>query len=106
MVNRLSVSFWDLCLDSLPQGWFERRVLGAGDASQMIRAARIEACCVSARTICSVGCAGNDRVLQYPGRFGNGSHFGWLTGIDCNAVAIETVTSRFLPWHDHMEMER
>ena len=42
MVNRLSVSFWDLCLDSLPQGRFERRVLGAGDASQMIRAAHAD----------------------------------------------------------------
>jgi len=39
MVNRLYVSFWDLCLDNLPQGRFERRVIAAGDASQMIRAA-------------------------------------------------------------------
>ena len=39
MVNRLYVSFWDLCLDNLPQGRFERRVLGADDASQMICAA-------------------------------------------------------------------
>jgi hypothetical protein len=42
MANRLYVSFWDLCLDNLPQGRFERRVLGAGDASQMIRAARVD----------------------------------------------------------------
>jgi hypothetical protein len=42
VVNRLYVSFWDLCLDNLPQGQFERRVLGAGDASQMIRAARVD----------------------------------------------------------------
>ena len=41
MVNRLHFSFWDLCLDNLPQGRFERRVLGAGDASQMIRAAHV-----------------------------------------------------------------
>ena len=39
MANRLYVSFWDLCLDNLPQGRFERRMIGAGDASQMIRAA-------------------------------------------------------------------
>jgi len=39
MVNLLYFSFWDLCLDSLLQGRFERRVIGAGDASQMIRAA-------------------------------------------------------------------
>jgi hypothetical protein len=42
MVNCLYVSFWDLCLDNLPQGRFERRVLGAGDASQMIRAAQVD----------------------------------------------------------------
>ena len=39
MANRLYVSFWDLCLDTLPQGRSERRVLGARYASQMIRAA-------------------------------------------------------------------
>jgi hypothetical protein len=37
MANRLYVSFWDLCLDNLPQGQFERRVIGAGDAIQMVR---------------------------------------------------------------------
>jgi len=42
MVNRLYVSFWDLCLHNLPQGRFERRVIGAGDASQMIRAAHTD----------------------------------------------------------------
>jgi hypothetical protein len=42
VVNRLYVSFWDLCLDNLPQGRFERRVLGAGDASQVIRAAHTD----------------------------------------------------------------
>ena len=42
MANRLYVSFWDLCLDNLPQGRFEHRVIGAGDASQMIRAARVD----------------------------------------------------------------
>jgi hypothetical protein len=42
VVNRLYVAFWDLCLDNLPQGRFERRVLGAGDASQMIRAAHTD----------------------------------------------------------------
>jgi hypothetical protein len=39
MGSRLYISFWDLCLDNLPRGRFERRVIGAGDASQMIRAA-------------------------------------------------------------------
>lgn len=42
MVKRLFVSFWDLCLDNLPQGRFERRVIGADDASQMIRAAHTD----------------------------------------------------------------
>ena len=42
MANRLYVSFWDLCLDNLPQGRFERRVLGARYASQMIRAAHVD----------------------------------------------------------------
>jgi hypothetical protein len=30
MANRLYVSFWDLCVDNLPQGRFERRMIGAG----------------------------------------------------------------------------
>jgi hypothetical protein len=42
MVNRLYVSFWDLCLDNLPQGRFERRVLGACDASRMIGTAHVD----------------------------------------------------------------
>ena len=42
MVERLYVSFWDLCLDNLPQGRFERGVIGADDASQMIRAAHTD----------------------------------------------------------------
>jgi hypothetical protein len=42
MVNRLYVSFWDLCLDNLPLGRFERRVIGAGDATQMIRVAHTD----------------------------------------------------------------
>jgi len=42
MANCLYVSFSDLCLDNLPQRRFERRVLGADDASQMIRAARVD----------------------------------------------------------------
>ena len=51
MVNRLYVSFWDLCLNNLPQGRFEHRVIAAGDASQMIRAAHVDKpCYVSART--------------------------------------------------------
>jgi len=40
MASHLYVSFWDLCLDNLPQGRFERRVIGAGEASAMICAAR------------------------------------------------------------------
>jgi hypothetical protein len=40
MSGRLFLSFWDLCLDNLPQGRFERRVITAGDAGAMIRAAR------------------------------------------------------------------
>jgi hypothetical protein len=42
VVNRLYVSFWDLCLDNLPQGRFEHGVIRAGDASQMIRAAHVD----------------------------------------------------------------
>jgi hypothetical protein len=40
MSGRLFLSFWDLCLDNLPQGRFERRVITAADAGAMIRAAR------------------------------------------------------------------
>jgi hypothetical protein len=42
MASHLFVSFWDLCLDNLPQGRFECRVIGAGDAAAMIRAALAE----------------------------------------------------------------
>jgi hypothetical protein len=42
MASRLYVSFWDVCLDNFPQGRFEHSVVGAGDASQMIRAARVD----------------------------------------------------------------
>ena len=42
MASRLYVSFWDLCLDNLPQGRFEHGVIRAGDASQMIRAAHVD----------------------------------------------------------------
>lgn len=37
MSGRLFLSFWDLCLDNLPQGRFERRVISAVDAGAMIR---------------------------------------------------------------------
>ena len=42
MTRRLYVSFWDLCLANLPQGRFEHHVIGAGEASAMIRAARTD----------------------------------------------------------------
>jgi hypothetical protein len=42
MAGRLNVSFWDLCLDNLPNGRFERRVIGAGDVEEMIRTARAD----------------------------------------------------------------
>lgn len=42
MASHLYVSFWDLCLDNLPQGRFERRVIGAGEASAMICATRAD----------------------------------------------------------------
>src|SRR5260370_41812826 len=40
MSGRLFLSFWDLCLDNLPQGRFERRAIAAVDAGAMIRTAR------------------------------------------------------------------
>ena len=40
MADRLFLSFWDLCLDNLPEGRCERRSISATDASLMIRAAR------------------------------------------------------------------
>ena len=49
MTSRLILSFWDVCLDNLPQGSFERSMVTAGEASAMIRAARADAAllCVS-----------------------------------------------------------
>jgi len=42
MGSHLYVSFWDLCLDNLPHGWFEHRLITVADARQMIRAARAD----------------------------------------------------------------
>jgi hypothetical protein len=42
MASRLYISFWDVCLDNLPEGRFERRVIGAGEANAMICAARAD----------------------------------------------------------------
>jgi len=54
MSGRLFLSFWDLCLDNLPPGRFERRVITAVDAGAMIQAAPAPPirCCASAKTIC------------------------------------------------------
>jgi hypothetical protein len=51
MSGRLFLSVWDLCLDNLPQGRFERRVIAAVDAGAMIRTARADntLLCVSGR---------------------------------------------------------
>ena len=66
MVNRLYVSFWALCLNNLPQGRFEHRVIGAGEASQMIHTAHVD------KTLLCVGAqAGRspvDRDMQLPTR--------------------------------------
>src|ERR1700676_5791543 len=40
MSGHLFLSFWNLCLDNLPEGRFERRGVTAVDAGAMIRAAR------------------------------------------------------------------
>jgi hypothetical protein len=42
LASHLYVSFWDVCLDNLPEGRFERRVVGAGEASTIICAARTD----------------------------------------------------------------
>jgi hypothetical protein len=40
MTSRLILSFWDLCLDNLPQGRFERRTIAAAEARALIDSAR------------------------------------------------------------------
>jgi hypothetical protein len=42
MASHLYISFWEVCLDNLPEGRLERRVIGAGEASAMICAARAD----------------------------------------------------------------
>jgi hypothetical protein len=54
MASQLYVSFWDLCLDNLPEGRFERRVIDAGEASAMICTARAEK---------TLQCVSNDDLL-------------------------------------------
>ena len=100
MANRLYVSFWDLCLDNLPQGRFERRMIGAGDASQMIRAAHTDKTllCVSKddllapyRTkerrcheeLCAVLRASYDCPLRFDD---------FLTAFDDEEAAVESIT--------------
>src|ERR1700756_2927626 len=100
MVNRLYVSFWDLCLNNLPQGRFEHRVIAAGDASQMIRAAHVDKTllCVSKddllapyRTkerrrheeLCAVLRGSHDCPLRFED---------FLTTFDDEASAVESIT--------------
>ncbi len=49
MASRLILSFWDVCLDNLPQGSFERGTVTATETRAMIQAARADAAllCVS-----------------------------------------------------------
>ena len=49
MTSRLILSFWDVCLDNLPQGSFERGTAAAAEARAMIQAARADSAllCVS-----------------------------------------------------------
>jgi hypothetical protein len=42
MASHLYVSFWDVCLDNLPAGRFECRVIGPGEAGAMICASRAD----------------------------------------------------------------
>jgi hypothetical protein len=57
--SRLYLSFWDLCLDNLPVGRFERRTLAAAEAYRLSRAARENhALC------CSVACCGSARSRE------------------------------------------
>ena len=42
MTPRVVLSFWDLCLDNLPEGRFERRTVLTDEARAMIRAAQAE----------------------------------------------------------------
>jgi hypothetical protein len=39
--SRVFLSFWDLCLDNIPEGRFERRVIPAVDAETIVRTARV-----------------------------------------------------------------
>ena len=57
MSDRLFVSFWDLCLENLPNGLFEKHELSAADATAMIHAA------VSAASI--VWVSGEDLLAPY-----------------------------------------
>jgi hypothetical protein len=40
MSSRLYIAFWDLCLDNLPEGRFERRAISVADAQATICCAR------------------------------------------------------------------
>lgn len=54
MSSRVFLSFWDLCLDNLPVGRFERRVIAAVDAEAMIS---------TARATNTLSCVSNDDLL-------------------------------------------
>lgn len=42
MATRLFLSFWDVCLDNLPQGRFDHRSVSAPEAAALIQAARAD----------------------------------------------------------------
>jgi hypothetical protein len=54
MSGRVFLSFWDLCLDNLPEGRFERRVIAAVDAEAVI---------LTARATNTLSCVSNDDLL-------------------------------------------
>src|SRR5579863_7159403 len=100
MVNRLYVSFWDLCLNNLPHGRFEHRVIDAGEASQMIHAALVDKTllCVSKddllapyrikecrrhEELCAVLRASYDCPLRFED---------FLTTFDDEETAVESIT--------------
>ena len=100
MASHLYVSFWDLCLDNLPQGRFERCVIGAGEASAMICAARADKTllCVSKDDLLAPYrtkerrrhqelCTGLRASYNCPLRFED-----FLTTLDDERTAVQSIT--------------
>ena len=52
-IPKLYITFWNICLDNLPQGLFSRRTIPTDEARRVIREAKDRVVCVSNDDLCA-----------------------------------------------------